>query len=78
HLSDCDQNRVAALAAILRLADVLDRDHLQQIGEFNLSSDIESVTLLLPVSIRSGIDRQAFEKKSRLFQKVFGCIVKIC
>ena len=78
HLSDGDQNRVAALAAILRIADVLDRDHQQKVGEFNLSSDPESVTLLLPVAIKSGIDRPAFDKKSRLFEKVFGRIVKIC
>ncbi|PKL45308.1 MAG: hypothetical protein CVV42_18710 [Candidatus Riflebacteria bacterium HGW-Riflebacteria-2] len=78
HLSDSDKNRVSALAAILRIADVLDRNHLQQVGEFTLDSDTKTVTFLLPGSIRSGIDLPAFEKKSRLFTKVFGRMVKIC
>ncbi len=78
HLSDSDQNRVAALAAILRIADVLDRDHLQRVGEFALTSDAESVTLLLNAAMRSGVDQEAFERKSHLFAKVFGRIVKIC
>jgi len=77
HLSDCDQNRVAALAAILRIADVLDRDHRQRIGEFSLSYNAESVALQLSGSLKSGIDLSAFEKKSRLFTKVFGRNVKI-
>ena len=63
--------------AILRIADVLDRDHRQRIGEFSLSYNAESVALQLSGSLKSGIDLSAFEKKSRLFTKVFGRNVKI-
>lgn len=70
-LADHEQNRVACLAAILRIADVLDRDHLQQVSGLSVSADAASVDLKLPDSNRAKIDRLAFEKKSRLFEKVF-------
>lgn len=77
HLSDRDQKRVTALAAILRVADVLDRNHLQQVDTISVSFDLGSVSFLLSDSAKSGIDYQAFAKKSRLFAKVFAREVKI-
>ncbi|HAE40115.1 MAG TPA: hypothetical protein DCG57_16010 [Candidatus Riflebacteria bacterium] len=76
-LSQHEQRRVVCLAAILRIADVLDRDHLQRVSGLLVHANELSVTLTQSGRTRAKIDIQAFEKKSHLFEKVFGRQVKI-
>ena len=63
---------VSKLAAILRVADALDRNHVQQVGDLTFSREPDQFV----ISVR-GIDdltmeRLAMKEKGNLFQEVYG------
>lgn len=72
-----DRERVGKLAAILRVADALDREHLQRVQ--SVEARIEAGELLLEVEGRGDIllERWALKKKGRMFQSVFGAEVRL-
>lgn len=70
-----EQERVARLSALLRIADALDREHRQLVG--SVRAEIQGDCLVLRVS-GSGdllLERWALEKKADLFQTLFGLSV---
>jgi exopolyphosphatase/guanosine-5'-triphosphate,3'-diphosphate pyrophosphatase len=67
-----DQHRVAALAAILRLALALDRTHQQRVEEVRTRVLADSVRIVVQANEDADVDLWAAERKVELFEKVFG------
>jgi exopolyphosphatase/guanosine-5'-triphosphate,3'-diphosphate pyrophosphatase len=67
-----DQRRVAALAAILRLALALDRTHQQRVEEVRTRVADGSVRITVEAVGDADVDLWAAERKVELFEKVFG------
>ena len=76
-LNDKERDRVTRLSAILRLADALDREHLQHVQK--LSAELVDGTLELTVDGRGDLllERWALQKKAQLFEKVFDISVHL-
>ncbi|MBN2431860.1 MAG: Ppx/GppA family phosphatase [Acidobacteria bacterium] len=70
-LKNEDQERVQKLAALLRLADAMDREHLQKVQRIEARITDKQVTLLLVASGDLLIERWALKKKSSLFNRTF-------
>jgi exopolyphosphatase/guanosine-5'-triphosphate,3'-diphosphate pyrophosphatase len=71
-LSVDDQRRVAALAAILRLALALDRTHQQRVAEVRARVVDNDVRITVQAHGDAEVDVWAAERKVELFEKVFG------
>jgi exopolyphosphatase/guanosine-5'-triphosphate,3'-diphosphate pyrophosphatase len=71
-----DQQRVRALAAILRLALALDRTHQQHVGEVRARVTDDGVRIIVQAHGDANVDLWAAERKVELFEKVFGRPVK--
>jgi exopolyphosphatase/guanosine-5'-triphosphate,3'-diphosphate pyrophosphatase len=67
-----DQQRVRALAAILRLALALDRTHQQNVGEVRARVREDAVQIVIQSQGDTQVDVWAAERKVELFEKVFG------
>jgi exopolyphosphatase/guanosine-5'-triphosphate,3'-diphosphate pyrophosphatase len=76
-LNSDDQKTVSRLAAILRLADALDREHNQTVRSVTVR--VEKQKILLKISGRGDflLERWSVEKKSDLYKDVFGYSVKV-
>jgi exopolyphosphatase/guanosine-5'-triphosphate,3'-diphosphate pyrophosphatase len=72
-----DRERVVKLAAILRVADVLDREHTQRVRDVRvqLSRDVALIEPDTADELR-GV-KVAFEAKATLFEKTFGRPVRL-
>jgi exopolyphosphatase/guanosine-5'-triphosphate,3'-diphosphate pyrophosphatase len=66
-----DQARVAALAAILRLALALDRTHQQHVADVQAIVDDRRVLITVDSQGDTEVDLWAAERKVELFEKVF-------
>jgi exopolyphosphatase/guanosine-5'-triphosphate,3'-diphosphate pyrophosphatase len=71
-LSVEDRHRVAALAAILRLALALDRTHQQHVSEVRARVTGDGVAINVQGHGDADVDVWAAERKVELFEKVFG------
>ncbi|MDR2390097.1 MAG: HD domain-containing protein [Planctomycetota bacterium] len=71
-LSQFDRIRVAKLAGILRLADVLDRGHRQNVRSLKAEIAGEELRLVLDMSGDMGIITEALPKKADLIELVTG------
>jgi exopolyphosphatase/guanosine-5'-triphosphate,3'-diphosphate pyrophosphatase len=76
-LSGSERGRVTRLAAILRLADALDREHRQAVHDVRLARSDGSVRLDLRGSGDLLLERWAVQRKAGLFEKTFGLRVRI-
>lgn len=76
-LGDKDRDRVTRLSALLRLADALDREHMQRVE--SVSADIDGDTLHLAIDGRGDLllERWALQKKAQLFEKTFDLKVEM-
>jgi len=74
-LSEADRDRVTRLSAILRIADALDREHLQRVQR--VSASVRGDALELSVHGRGELllERWALQKKGQMFETVFGLTV---
>ncbi len=70
-LSEVNQKRTTRLAAILRVADALDRSHLQNVGTVKAKPGSEEVELALDCKGDCLLERWALTQKKTLFEKVF-------
>ena len=72
-LNETDQKTVSALAAILRIADALDRSHDNRVSDVRCTRDGQVMHIQLLSS--ANCDREIFaaEQKSQLFEEVFEC-----
>jgi exopolyphosphatase/guanosine-5'-triphosphate,3'-diphosphate pyrophosphatase len=76
-LRDEEQERVARLASLLRLADSLDREHVQRVESLAVKVGRREVTLWLEGTGGLLLEGWSFKKKSQLFTKLFGKKVRL-
>jgi exopolyphosphatase/guanosine-5'-triphosphate,3'-diphosphate pyrophosphatase len=67
-----DRTLVVQLAAVLRLADALDRRHSQRLKDLRCRVTDDEVRLVLRSERDLLIETHAADEKSRLFEKIFG------
>lgn len=72
-----ERQRVTRLAAILRLADALDREHSEHVRGVHARVEGGAVTLELEGHGDLLLEKWALERKSQLFRKVFRLAVKV-
>ena len=70
-LTDKDQDRVAKMAAILRLAFALDRTHQQQVRDLRASVTSDHVEITVQTTGDAEVDLWAARRKVDLFERVF-------
>lgn len=80
-LSATDRDRVRILAALLRLADALDRGHRNRVAGVDLRVEPNAVVLHLHSRVDTGdpfiLERQALRAKGSLFDDVFGTPLRV-
>ncbi|MFD2255608.1 HD domain-containing protein [Luteolibacter algae] len=76
-LSVEDRIRVCKLAAILRVADALERTHAQRVSKIEISRTSSKLKIRLPGLEDAAIERLAMDSKADLFEHVFGLTVVI-
>lgn len=76
-LSVSDRILVSKLAAMLRVADALERTHDQRVHEILIHRSRQRLQLVLPGVSNIAVERLAMESKGDLFEEVFGLEVTI-
>jgi exopolyphosphatase/guanosine-5'-triphosphate,3'-diphosphate pyrophosphatase len=71
-LDPSDRHRVRKLASILRVADALDREHLQRVTEVRAETEDGLVRLVLQARGDLLLEHWALRKKGRMFTSVYG------
>jgi len=71
-LSKIDRMRVSKLAAILRLADSLDRSHSRRVEDLTIKISRRKLHIYLPGITDASIERIALASKGDLFEDIFG------
>jgi exopolyphosphatase/guanosine-5'-triphosphate,3'-diphosphate pyrophosphatase len=76
-LDEKNRERVVKLSAILRLADALEREHLQRIETAHAA--LENGTLKLTATGRGDLllERWAVQRKAQFFEKTFGVSIQL-
>ena len=72
-----DRIRVSKLAAILRVADALERTHAQRVSKLEIRRDSGKLHIRLPGLADAAVERIAMVTKADLFEQVFGLAVVI-
>lgn len=70
-LSERDRERVMRLSALLRLADALDREHLQRVDEVKVIRAGKSIELKVHGRGDLLLEKWALQKKAQMFEKLF-------
>ena len=76
-LSTDDRIRVCKLAALLRVADALERTHAQRVAKLEIRRDAGKLRIRLPGLADAAVERLAMASKADLFEQVFGLSVVI-
>ncbi len=76
-LSTDDRIRVSKLAALLRVADALERTHAQRVASIEITRDSGKLRIRLPGLTDAAVERLAMDSKADLFEQVFGLRVII-
>jgi exopolyphosphatase/guanosine-5'-triphosphate,3'-diphosphate pyrophosphatase len=76
-LSTDDRIRVTKLAALLRVADALERTHAQRVSQIEIRREPGKLRLRLPGLADAAVERLAMASKADLFEQVFGLSVII-
>lgn len=71
-LDEEDRGRVTRLSAILRVADALDREHVQNVRDIAVETSDAQVEIDLEGEGDFELERWALERKKGLFEKTFG------
>ena len=71
-LDEDDRERVTRLTAILRVADALDREHVQNVTDVAVEIDDDHLEIVLEGDGDFELERWALERKKGLFEKTFG------
>jgi exopolyphosphatase/guanosine-5'-triphosphate,3'-diphosphate pyrophosphatase len=72
-----DRIRVSKLAAILRVADALERTHDQRVHDIEMRREANKLHLRLPGLADAAVERLAMQSKGYLLEQVFGLTVVI-
>ena len=76
-LSTDDRIRVCKLAALLRVADALERTHAQRVANLEIRVASGALRIRLPGLADSAVERLAMASKADIFEQVFGLSVII-
>ncbi|MFC1575409.1 HD domain-containing protein [Gemmatimonadota bacterium] len=76
-LSERNRDRTTRLSAILRVADALDRSHLQNVDSVQASLKKKELTLTLDGQGDFLLERWALSQKKDLFENTFGLTVSV-
>jgi exopolyphosphatase/guanosine-5'-triphosphate,3'-diphosphate pyrophosphatase len=76
-LGSADRHRVRKLAALLRLADSLDREHQQRVSTVAVLRNEDEITLEARGHGDLLLEQWAFRKKARMFTSVYGLDVRL-
>lgn len=76
-LDEGERDRVTRLAALLRVADALDREHVQRVTDLTAHVGDGEVTLWLDGTAGLLMEGWSLKKKANLFAKTFGRKVKL-
>ncbi|MCX8497718.1 MAG: HD domain-containing protein [Akkermansiaceae bacterium] len=76
-LTTDDRIRVSKLAAILRVADALERTHAQRVSNIEIRREPGKLHIRLPGLADAAVERLAMAAKADLFEQVFGLSVMI-
>jgi len=78
-LSSVDRMRVSKLAAILRIADALDRSHSSRIGKISISisSKKQKLNIKLHGISDASVERMAMRSKAGLFRDIYGLSISL-
>jgi exopolyphosphatase/guanosine-5'-triphosphate,3'-diphosphate pyrophosphatase len=68
---------VSKLAALLRVADAMDRAHAAQVQEFRCERHGEDFVIVVPGATDLALERKALPQKADLFEEVFGMKVRL-
>ena len=71
-LSPEDRERVTSLSAILRVADALDREHIQNVRDVRIEIENERMEIELVGEGDFELEKWALERKKSLFEETFG------
>lgn len=74
-LSPLDQSRVATLAALLRVADALDRRHIQVVRDVRAAMNDERLAVRIDAPQAVTVEMDAGRRKSDLLRKLTGRVV---
>ena len=76
-LTSSEQSRVRRMSALLRVADALDREHLQRVQE--VMAHVDGDSLVIHVVGRGDLllEQWALTKKAKMFKSVFGADVRL-
>lgn len=76
-LTTDDRIRVCKLAALLRVADALERTHAQRVANLEIRRESNKLRIRLPGLADAAVERLAMASKADLFEQVFGLAVVI-
>ncbi|MDZ7815926.1 MAG: Ppx/GppA phosphatase family protein [Planctomycetota bacterium] len=76
-LSEHDRLKVDRLGSILRVADLLDREHLQNVYNVKVERSERTVRLVLEGAPVLSIERRTLKKKGKMFTRVFDVKLQI-
>lgn len=76
-LSRDDRIAVAKMAALLRLADALDRHHAQRVRDVTIEREEDRLIIIVPGVEDLTVERLAVKEKGDLFEQVFGRTVEL-
>ncbi len=76
-LDENDRIRVTRLASLLRVADALDREHVQRVTDLTAKLSDNELTLWLDGTAGLLMEGWSLKKKANLFHKLFGRKVKL-
>lgn len=76
-LDEGERVRVTRLAAVLRIADALDREHVQRVTDLTARLGEDELTLWLDGTSGLLMENWSLKKKANLFTKVFGRQVRL-
>ena len=71
-LPRADRMTILKLTAILRIADALDRGHIQKFSDFSIKMQQNSMTIHTKTSKNTVLEKIALSEKSGMFESVFG------
>jgi exopolyphosphatase/guanosine-5'-triphosphate,3'-diphosphate pyrophosphatase len=76
-LDEKNQERVIKLSALLRLADALDREHLQRVEQVHAELTKDEVQLSVTGRGDLLLERWSLQRKAQFFEKTFGVTVRL-
>ena len=76
-LDESERVRVTKLASLLRVADALDREHVQRVTDLTAKLSDDELTLWLDGTAGLLMEGWSLKKKANLFHKIFGRKVKL-